>query len=1381
MLKRHPKKSILFAILLGLAVLLTPYMLTALSPDTDPYDALDLGFADNEQYGGAGLIGGTVRISTGNAMDGRTDISLPSPYRMGLTFSACYNSQDEGAGDFGYGWSHTYSVRLFASVSTTYGTLMEVVDDTGRGHFFSAGTGGRYDGEFHEKTHVMLEGSEYVWYRLDGSRYGFENVDGRLIWIEDPAGNLLNIAYDLSDRLDTVTDAASGRVLTFSYNANDRIETIEGPITTALPSGVYATYTYDVNGNQTDVTYGDGSGFTYTYDDPYGVNLLTEKQNKESHVLASWSYETNGLCTGYSAPDGTGFSIVYVSATQVDVTDAYGTARTYILADINGRSRVTELLGTAMAPYDPHLYVGWNYDTALNLTEIEDARGTLHEYLNFDSRGNPGTAILAYNQPEERTITLTWHPDMNALLTRTESSVLDNGDKVTTWDYDTDGNTIANEAPGKLVTRLVESGYTKDAAGTVVSYEYISAYTYNAKGQLTDVDGPRSGTGDTTTLGYDPATGDLLTVTKPLVGATALSNYDAAGQIGQITDVNSQVENLAYDARGRLTTITHVADSSTRTIAYNLAGQPVTVTDEDGVVKDYTYDPTHGYLTHITDMDGNYIEHTYDAQGNRIETGKYTAAAERRSRKRWNYQNPQIPGLLWKSIKYNDAFSETIYDANGNAVSVTDYNGNTETTTFDALNRPETVTEPGTLGVTTYTYNDHGLLASVTDAEGNTTAYTYDDMGRALSVDSPDSGLTTQIYDEAGNPVQKTDALGITVSYLYDDLNRPMARQYPNSAEDVTFTYDAGTDGIGRLTGITDPSGAISFGYDNRGRLISKDSTILTQIYTIERAFTAAGRLLQIGYPSGRLVNFTRDTNGRVTGATTQSATRMIELFKNLTYNPFGIPSAVENGAGGEGASQSSDCGCIEVLNPGKHMEQVYAYDDNGNVTGITWTNVPAYNQSYTYDELNRLTGATNPLGSFSYTYDNVGCRLTKTHDTATETYTYVTGTNMLDTVTGAVSTSYTHDAAGNITAMGSRTLVYNQAGRLQRVEESSTVLGEYEYNALGQRVTKTVNGTITVFHYDFNGNLIAESASDGTFTKEYIHALGNRFAMVDVTEDKVYYYMNDHLGTPIFMTDENNVIVWEGTYEPFGFADVSPSSEIENNFRFAGQYFDAETDLHYNYHRYYDPKTGRYLTPDPIGLTGGINLYAYANNNSVNLIDPFGLWWDTVTQHTRKYGPLALGAVELAGTVADAIDTYETTNDPCASNLEKAGTVGLFLFGMVAPGSGYNAGLGITQKVSKRVPIWSSKKSKTSVENAFSHFKKHGSEFPGIQNSKQYVEKAKDFLSNPPKGTLTKKRSNGDILRYDPKTNTFGVQRSDGAPRTMFKPEDGIDYWNLQ
>ena len=103
------------------------------------------------------------------------------------------------------------------------------------------------------------------------------------------------------------------------------------------------------------------------------------------------------------------------------------------------------------------------------------------------------------------------------------------------------------------------------------------------------------------------------------------------------------------------------------------------------------------------------------------------------------------------------------------------------------------------------------------------------------------------------------------------------------------------------------------------------------------------------------------------------------------------------------------------------------------------------------------------------------------------------------------------------------------------------------------------------------------------------------------------YFYQNDHLGTPQKLTAINGAVVWAAKYSSFGKATVDPASTVINNLRFPGQVFDEETELHYNYFRYYDPTNGRYLRADPIGLAGGINLYSYVFNNPVVGIDPKG------------------------------------------------------------------------------------------------------------------------------------------------------------------------------
>ncbi len=110
-----------------------------------------------------------------------------------------------------------------------------------------------------------------------------------------------------------------------------------------------------------------------------------------------------------------------------------------------------------------------------------------------------------------------------------------------------------------------------------------------------------------------------------------------------------------------------------------------------------------------------------------------------------------------------------------------------------------------------------------------------------------------------------------------------------------------------------------------------------------------------------------------------------------------------------------------------------------------------------------------------------------------------------------------------------------------------------------------------------------------------------------DWLEDAVYYVHNDHLGTPKQVTNADQIVVWQGPNDPFGYA--VPSVElIEFNVRFPGQYYDSETGLHDNWNRYYDPKTGRYVTSDPIGLGGGLNTFGYVNGNPLRYFDKKGL-----------------------------------------------------------------------------------------------------------------------------------------------------------------------------
>ncbi|WP_422491555.1 RHS repeat domain-containing protein [Endozoicomonas sp. ALE010] len=121
--------------------------------------------------------------------------------------------------------------------------------------------------------------------------------------------------------------------------------------------------------------------------------------------------------------------------------------------------------------------------------------------------------------------------------------------------------------------------------------------------------------------------------------------------------------------------------------------------------------------------------------------------------------------------------------------------------------------------------------------------------------------------------------------------------------------------------------------------------------------------------------------------------------------------------------------------------------------------------------------------------------------------------------------------------------------------------------------------------------------------------------AQLVTTDDRVRvtYLHPDHLNTPRLATDENQTIVWRWQSDAFGLGQAEEDPDEDGkptvvNLRFPGQYFDQENGLHYNFHRYYDPETGRYTQSDPIGLMGGMNTYSYAYENPVKFTDPLGL-----------------------------------------------------------------------------------------------------------------------------------------------------------------------------
>jgi RHS repeat-associated protein len=635
---------------------------------------------------------------------------------------------------------------------------------------------------------------------------------------------------------------------------------------------------------------------------------------------------------------------------------------------------------------------------------------------------------------------------------------------------------------------------------------------------------------------------------------------------------------------------------------------------------------------------GERIDYTLDAMGNRTaELVKSATGVIVR-------QKTRAFDELGRMLRDVGAAGQTwtyAYDHNGNAVTLTDPLAGATARAFDPLDRLVQETD-ALASVTDLARDAADNLTGVTDPRGNATTYVHDGFGRVIEEASPDRGSTVYTYDPAGNRLSRTDARGVVTDYAYDALGRLAAKSFPASpAENVTYTYDDPTPGrfaIGRLSRIDDASGATEYAYDDRGNTVRETRTIGGIAYVTEYAHDLADNLVEITYPSGRIVSYARDAHGRVTAVTTKAdaVAPAVTVATNIAYLPFG-PIASFDFGNGQSASFSYDqdyrltaVDTTDGFTPAQNL--ALAHDAAGNVAAITDLLDAARTQSFGYDALHRLTDATGAYGDISYAYDPVGNRLTRTildGTSTTETYTYPLDSNRLLSVTdGTATRSLAYDPAGNAITDNANglALTYNDANRLAAVDAGAVQLATYLHNALGERVAKQAGSAATHYHYDRDGILLAESDATGAATREHIHLAGLPLALIaDAGGTPALQFVHtDHLGTPQKMTDTAGQVVWDARFRPFGEAHALTGPAANDN-RFPGQRLDGDTGFHYNYFRDYDPTIGRYLQSDPIGLAGGLNVYAYIDANPVNGINPLGLfskeWHNELTMEAARRG----------------------------------------------------------------------------------------------------------------------------------------------------------------
>lgn len=215
---------------------------------------------------------------------------------------------------------------------------------------------------------------------------------------------------------------------------------------------------------------------------------------------------------------------------------------------------------------------------------------------------------------------------------------------------------------------------------------------------------------------------------------------------------------------------------------------------------------------------------------------------------------------------------------------------------------------------------------------------------------------------------------------------------------------------------------------------------------------------------------------------------------------------------------------------------------------------------------------------------------------------------------------AFTYDTLGNVIQVISggdtMTFQYNDAGRLIAVDDSATAV--YSYDAWHRRIKKIIAGGST-FRYIPNmlGQVMTEYDSTSEWSRDYIYLNGQLIARVDSREGEgIQYVVTDHLGTPLAFTDDQKTIRWQARWYPFGEV-YDEFVSTTNELRFPGQWEDDETEVNYNWHRYYTARIGRYYQADRTGLRPSWAPYVYAADNPVRFIDPPGLdWYETQGGH---------------------------------------------------------------------------------------------------------------------------------------------------------------------
>ena len=893
-----------------------------------------------------------------------------------------------------------------------------------------------------------------------------------------------------------------------SHNFEYRLDTLTpqsaSVINLILPTGARIPFTLQADGTLINTTVPMVAGWVMTTS---ANGTTTVRQKGGSYLQFTPGYVLTGsVLVAIGDPNGNVTTLVRPSGAPYQISEIDDPVGRKLTLQYNGYNvtRITDPIGrTVSYTYNSAGYLAtftdvlggvtsYQYDSQGRVTQITDAHGAVTKN-SYDANGRVSSQVLPNGGSMTYAYTL-----VNALVPTspvTQTVVTDPLGNVTTYRFNTNGFVVGiTDAVGqsRIFTRQQGTNQILSITGTGTcpscgkTQSGDVKYTYDAFGNvLTQTDA----LGNTATFTYDPVYNKVTSVKDPL-GNAITSAYDARGNLIKLSDGRGSSTEFVRDGSGLITTIKDPTGNSA-VLVYDTIGNLVVLTNALGKTNKFSYDGVSRLVAELDPL-GRASQISYNPQG-------------------------QISSFV---------------DGNGSSVS--------------------------------FAYGTDGFRLSATDARSAQTSFAYDSAGRLTSVTDARGRVRTYKYDGNNNLIGLTNRRGQKSSFSYDGLNRLISETYTDST--VVRRYDLS----GRLTSVDDSlSGTFSRLYDLAGRLVKTIGPTGAVTYGLD----ADGRVVSRQVQGGVVASYTYDANSNMTKAI------MGDASVSRTYDARNLPAATlrSNGVAGE-----------------------YTFDPAGRVLGITETvsGNSIFARALTYDAGGQLVSAS--------VNDGLSLR-TRAADAA------VDGANQLVKFGGTTYSNDADgnrlsetDSSGAVTSYA-----WDARGRLQSVSEPNGTTTSFTYDYAGNMIQRqeSFNGSniSQTFVIDDVSNLVGIQQS-GSPAVSILDGRDPDDIIAFTKGGNTYFPLSDQISSVGALTDGIGTIVGRGYYDVFGQAEIS--GEI-GPFQYAGRPV-ASSKIYYYRARFYDSATGRFLSEDPLGLIGGgSNFYAYSGNSPILTADRSGqIWW---------------------------------------------------------------------------------------------------------------------------------------------------------------------------